>query len=67
VLAGRSRASGYNWPSAEEAALDIVDRNLSSIGRGMAIAGVWVGWALALRALISPVLIMIESGSAVLL
>ena len=45
--------------------MNIMNRDWSSLGKGVAILGVWLGWALAVKPLMSPLLQLIESdGSA---
>ena len=37
-----------------------------SIGKGIAICGVWIGWAIAMKAIMLPILQMLGAGSTVL-
>ena len=36
--------------------MNLVDRDLKFIGKGIAILGVWIGWALAIKPLMEPIL-----------
>ena len=46
--------------------MNAVDGGLKAIGKGMAIVGVWIGWALAVRPLMEPALEMVGSASTTL-
>ena len=43
--------------------MNIASRNLKFIGKGIAIVGVWIGWALAVKALMMPILEIFDYGS----
>ena len=44
--------------------MNTVDVGLKAIGKGMAIVGVWIGWALAVGPLMEPALELVGSASA---
>jgi len=35
--------------------MNIMNRDLKFIGKGIAILGVWIGWALAIKPLMTPI------------
>lgn len=44
--------------------MNVLNRNPMHIGKGLAILGAWMGWALALRALMLPLSPSINSDSS---
>ncbi len=46
-----------------ETDLNIASRDLKFIGKGIAILGVWIGWALGMKALMEPILAIFDSDS----
>ena len=41
--------------------MNIMNRDLKFIGKGIAILGVWIGWALAIKQLMTPILEIFDS------